>query len=332
MRFILLVIVAAIIGLFVVTEIGLRLLFGFGNPLTYIGDEKIGYLLTPSQRTRRFGNRIEINQYSMRGANIQETPLPSTMRILLLGDSIANGGWWTDQENTISNLMMRSLKSNLSDLSENITQVEVLNASANSWGPRNELAYLQRFGSFGSKVIVLLINTDDLFSTTPTPLQVGRDRNYPSEKPPLAASEILNRYILKQKPIPGLNEIQNESGDRVGSNLKAISKIQQFTRENNALFLLAMTPLKREIGEPGPRDYEIKERQRLQEFTKTQDIIYIDFLPIFNSSQDPEALYHDHIHFNLEGNKLIAKVIEQKLLELRQKDAENNSKVGLFQL
>ncbi len=251
MRFILLVIVAAIIGLFVVTEIGLRLLFGFGNPLTYIGDEKIGYLLTPSQRTRRFGNRIEINQYSMRGANIQETPLPSTMRILLLGDSIANGGWWTDQENTISNLMMRSLKSNLSDLSENITQVEVLNASANSWGPRNELAYLQRFGSFGSKVIVLLINTDDLFSTTPTPLQVGRDRNYPSEKPPLAASEILNRYILKQKPIPGLNEIQNESGDRVGSNLKAISKIQQFTRENNALFLLAMTPLKREIGEPG---------------------------------------------------------------------------------
>ena len=183
MRFILLIIVAAIVGLFVATEVGLRLLFGFGNPLTYIGDEKIGYLLTPSQRTRRFGNRIEINQYSMRGSNIQPTPLPSSLRILLLGDSIANGGWWTDQENTISNLMMGSLKfnlSNLSNLSQNITQIEVLNASANSWGPRNELAYLQRFGSFGSKAIVLLINTDDLFSTTPTSLQVGRDRNYPS--------------------------------------------------------------------------------------------------------------------------------------------------------
>ncbi len=134
MRFILLVIVAAIIGLFVVTEIGLRLLFGFGNPLTYIGDQKIGYLLTPSQRTRRFGNRIEINQYSMRGANIQQTPLPSSLRILLLGDSIANGGWWTNQENTISNLMMGSLTSQVSRISENITQVEVLNASANSWG------------------------------------------------------------------------------------------------------------------------------------------------------------------------------------------------------
>ncbi len=331
MRFILLIIIAAIIGLFVATEIGLRLLFGFGNPLTYIGDEKIGYLLTPSQRTRRFGNRIEINQYSMRGANIQETPLPSTMRLLLLGDSIANGGWWTDQDNTISNLMMRSLTSEVSHVSENITQVEVLNASANSWGPRNELAYLQRFGSFGSKAIVLLINTDDLFSTTPTSLQVGRDRNYPERKPPLALAEILNRYILKQKTIPGLKEIQNESGDRVGSNLKAISKIQQFTRENNALFLLAMTPLKREIGEPGPRDYEIKERQRLQEFTQTQGIIYIDFLPIFNSSQDREALYHDHIHFNLQGNQLISKVIEKKLLKLLKKDSQNNSKLELFQ-
>ena len=334
MRFILLIIVAAIVGLFVATEVGLRLLFGFGNPLTYIGDEKIGYLLTPSQRTRRFGNRIEINQYSMRGSNIQPTPLPSSLRILLLGDSIANGGWWTDQENTISNLMMGSLKSNLSnlsDLSKNITQIEVLNASANSWGPRNEFAYLQRFGSFGSKAIILLINTDDLFSTTPTSLQVGSDRNYPSKKPPLALAEVLNRYILKQKPIPGLKEIQNESGDRVGVNLEAIRKIQEFTQKSNAQFLLAMTPLLREIGEPGPRDYEIKERQRLTEFTKTQGITYIDFLPIFNASQDPKNLYHDHIHFNLRGNQLISKVIEKKLLELLQQDAKNNPKLNLIQ-
>ncbi len=327
MRFILLIIIAAIVGLFLTTEIGLRLLFGFGNPLTYIGDEKIGYLLTPSQRTRRFGNRIEINQYSMRGTDIKKTPLPANLRILLLGDSIANGGWWTDQENTISNLIMHALQSKKL---ANITQVEVLNASANSWGPRNELAYLQKFGSFGSKAIVLLINTDDLFSTTPTSLQVGRDRNYPSKKPLLALAEVLNRYILKQKPIPGLKEIQNESGDRVGVNLEAIRKIQEFTREQNAEFLLAMTPLLRELGKPGPRDYEIKERQRLEEFTKSQSITYIDFLPIFNSSQDPKALYHDHIHFNLQGNQLISEVIEQQLSELLKQDAKSNSKVGLI--
>ena len=325
MRLVLLIIFATIIGLLVATEIGLRLLFGFGNPLTYVGDDKIGYLLTPSQRTRRFGNRIEINNYSMRGADIQQKPASESLRIMLLGDSIANGGWWTDQENTISNLIMGSLKS---QLPSEIKQIEVLNASANSWGPRNELAYLERFGSFNAEIIVLLINTDDLFSTTPTSLQVGRDRNYPDKKPPLALAEVINRYIIKQKPIPGLKEIQNEKGDRVAVNLEAIAKIRDFVRENNAQLLLAMTPLLREVGEPGPRDYEIQERKRLEEFTKNQDITYIDFLPIFNSSQAAKALYHDHIHFNLQGNQLIGKVIEDKLLELLQQD-KNKLKLGL---
>jgi hypothetical protein len=81
----LIVFLVAVVGLFVVVEIGLRSLFGFGNPLIYIGDEQIGYLLAPNQRTRRFGNRIEINEYSMRGSPLKETLTPSGLRILLLG-------------------------------------------------------------------------------------------------------------------------------------------------------------------------------------------------------------------------------------------------------
>ncbi|MEA5604181.1 SGNH/GDSL hydrolase family protein [Nostoc sp. UHCC 0252] len=307
----LIVILAVVIGLFVVAEIGLRSLFGFGNPLIYMGDEQIGYLLAPNQRTRRFGNRIEINDYSMRGSPIDKILAPSGLRVLLLGDSIANGGWWTDQTNTISALMMRSLTSSSHS---NYQEVEVLNASANSWGPRNELAYLEKFGTFNAQAVVLLINTDDLFATSPTSLPVGRDRNYPDSKPPLALVEVWQRYIAKQKPIPDMKAVQNEAGDRVGINLEAIGKIQALTRHNSQ-FLLVMTPLLREIGEPGPRDYEIKARQRLNDFTKTQQIDYIDFLPIFNSTTNPQALYHDHIHLNLQGNKFVSEVIERSLLQ-----------------
>ncbi len=77
MKVALIVISAVVVGLVVVAEIGLRSLFGFGNPLIYIGDEQIGYLLAPNQRTRRFGNRIEINEYSMRGSSIKKIPAPS---------------------------------------------------------------------------------------------------------------------------------------------------------------------------------------------------------------------------------------------------------------
>ncbi|MCC5626957.1 SGNH/GDSL hydrolase family protein [Nostoc sphaeroides CHAB 2801] len=312
MKVALIVLFLVVVGLFVVVEIGLRSLFGFGNPLIYIGDEQIGYLLAPNQRTRRFGNRIEINEYSMRGNPLKKTPASSDLRVLLLGDSIANGGWWTDQTNTISTMMMRSLASSTS----NYQEVEVLNASANSWGPRNELAYLEKFSNFNAQAVVLLINTDDLFATAPTSLPIGRDRNYPDSKPPLALVEVWQRYILKQQPIPEIKAVQNEAGDRVGINLEAIAKIQALTRQSNSQFLLVMTPLLREVGEPGPRDYEIIARQRLNDFTKAQQINYIDFLAIFNSTTNPQGLYHDHIHLNLQGNKFVSEVMERSLLEI----------------
>ncbi|HIK07600.1 MAG TPA: SGNH/GDSL hydrolase family protein [Trichormus sp. M33_DOE_039] len=301
----LLVILAVVLVALVLGEIGLRSLFGFGNPLTYIADDEIGYLLAPNQRTRRFGNRIEINEYSMRSASVSQTPAPSTRRLLLLGDSIANGGWWTDQANTISSLLTASLSHHQT--------TEVLNASANSWGPRNELAYLHKFGTFQAQVVILLINTDDLFATTPTSLPVGRDRNYPTQKPALGLIEVWQRYGKKQQPIPELAELQKEAGDRVGVNLEAIAQIQTLTRQHHSQFLLVMTPLLREIGEPGPRDYEITARQRLKDFTQAQKITYIDFLPIFNATTNPQALYQDHIHLNLQGNQLVTQEIARSL-------------------
>ncbi|AFZ00210.1 SGNH/GDSL hydrolase family protein [Calothrix sp. PCC 6303] len=320
MKVILLTILGIAFGLFVLVEAGLKWRFGFGNPLLYLADEEIGYLIAPNQRTRRNGKLIEINQYSMRSAATQKVPAAETLRILVIGDSIANGGWWTDQENTVSSLMMKSLAS-VNTI--NKQHVEVLNASANSWGPMNELAYLQRFGSFSSQVIVQMINTDDLFATKPTSLPVGRDRNYPQTKPPLAIVEVFQRYIQKPQPIPELIALQQQGGDRIEANLTAIAKIKALATENNCLYLLVMTPLKRELGKPGSHDYEVKARQRLVDFTQAQGINYIDFLPFFNSYSEPKSLYHDHIHLNLQGNQFVNKVIEKELLELlQQKSSE----------
>jgi len=300
--------IAIVVGLLVVVEL-VGLLLGFGSPLIYIADEQIGYLLAPHQRTRRFGNRIEINEYSMRSQSVNHTPDPSTLRVLLLGDSIANGGWWTDQSQTISSLMMDSLKI------PNYQQVEVLNASANSWGPRNELAYLQKFGNFHAQAVVLLINTDDLFATAPTTIPVGRDRNYPDHKPPLAMVEIIERYLLKPKPIPEMQSVYGEVGDRVGTNLAAIREIHKLSAEHQSQFLLVMTPLRRELDN-GSRDYEIIARKRLSNFTQQEQITYIDFLTIFQATSNSQTLYQDHIHLNLQGNKFVSKFIERSLLEI----------------
>jgi hypothetical protein len=297
------------LSLVLITELALRHYFGFGNPPLYIADDEIGYLLKPNQTTQRFGNRIRINQYSMRAGGITPLPNDGQRRLFLIGDSIVNGGWWTDQANLLSNLLSQVMEQRHPGVG-----YETLNASANSWGPRNERAYLQRFGSFGSEAIILVINTDDLFAVEPTALPVGRDRNYPDRPPALALTEALGKYLFKGKPDPLVIASRQEDGDRVARNLQAIADIQDLATTHQAQFLLAMTPLKRELAqEGGPRDYEIQERQRLVEFVDQRQIPFIDFLPIFNAQNEPTGLYYDHIHLSGRGNQLVSEAIADKL-------------------
>jgi hypothetical protein len=219
---------------------------------------------------------------------------------MLIGDSIANGSWWTDQKETIAALIAKNLGQNLTG------SVEVLNASANSWGPRNQSAYLRRFGTFESQVIVLLMNTDDLFALAPSSAVVGREINYPARRPALALIELYDRYFKRYPPLPPVQE----GGDRVGNNLTALAQIQALAQANQARLIIAITPLIREAQKQG-RDYELKARQRLADFTSNQQIFYLDFLPIFQAHPTPDSLYRDNIHLSGDGNELIS----QKLAE-----------------
>ena len=297
-----------IVGL-IFLEVFLRLAFGFGDPLLYVSDRQIGYLLAPNQNVRRFGNRIQINEYSMRSGTIAATRPDSTLRVLMIGDSIVNGGWWTDQNDTLSETLAAYLNAFK-------PSVEVLNASANSWSPRNELAYLQRFGLFQAQILVLVINTDDLFATAPTSLAVGHDRNYPDRKPPSALAEVISRYLLPTPPMSdALKAVQTKGGDRVGIVLDAIRQIDHLTRQNKARFLLVMTPLLREL-EQAPRDYELVARQRLSAFAQIESIQYIDFLTVFNAEiKTPKDVYHDHIHLNPIGNERVSELIGKTIQE-----------------
>ena len=292
---------AVILGLFLLLEGSLRLILGLHNPLIYLPDPEIGYLLAPNQKVRRGGNQININEYSMRCDSFPEKRPDDLLRILLLGDSIANGGWWTDQKNTISALMESELASN----------TQVLNASANSWGPRNQLAYLRRFGVFEAQILILLLNTDDLFAQAPTSLPVGRDRNYPASKPFLAITELITRVFSPPQP----KQLLKEEGDRVGFNLQAIQDINNYAIKEKTALIVALTPLLRELNQP-QRDYEKRSRERLKELMVSEQIIYLDFLPIFQKWEQPELLYRDHIHLSPEGNRLVMLNLSQSVKQL----------------
>ena len=149
----LLTISAASIFLVLTVEVVLRYRYGLGDPLLYKADEKIGYLIAPNQNVVRNGNTIRINRYSMRSDEITDRKIPGERRFFFIGDSVTNGGWWNPQESIIS----ERFKQHLQERQTDIATITVLNASANSWSPRNELEYLRRFGAFDSDMLILKI-------------------------------------------------------------------------------------------------------------------------------------------------------------------------------
>lgn len=301
---ILLIVLASVTGLAVIAEISLRLTVGLGKPPLYIADPEIGYLLAPNQKLRRFGNSFETNQYSMRNEPI-EAKSEGQIRIVLLGDSVVNGSWWTDRTETLSKLLANRLQSEISNL-------QVLNISANSWGPRNELAYIKRFGLFDADALVLIINTDDLFAIEANSLAVGKSYSYPERPPTLALIELYQLFVAPPRSIPELEKLQQEKDDRLSQNLAAIRAIKEIAESTNTQFVLALTPLLREFKE-GSQDKELAARQRLQELVKAENITYIDFLKVWADFPQPEFLYRDRIHPSPQGNTKIIEAIAEQL-------------------
>ena len=318
-----LIAIALVAGVLVAVELGLRWVLGLGTPPLYVGDEKTGYRLKPDQRIRRFGNRIQINEFSMRGGALAEAG--STLRVLVLGDSIVNGNWWTDQDDTLTERLKLRLRTgvpprvfealvNTAEPGEagRSRPLEVLNISANSWGPRNELGYLEKFGVFNSQALVLVINTDDFFSKPPTSVPVGLDPNYPDQSPGLAWVELL-QMVLPSKRDPILNEIEREDGDVIAKNLRAIAQIQAIAMANQMAFMVVITPLKREVVPNTQRDYEKKARERLENLTQDLQIPLVDVLEEFRAVGDPDSLFRDNIHLSIDGNERVAEAIAQRL-------------------
>lgn len=316
--------IALAVGVAIAVELGLRWVLGLGTPPLYVKDEKTGYRLKPGQSIRRFGNRIAVNRFSMRGGAIAQSG--STLRVLVLGDSIVNGGWWTDQDDTLTERLRLKLGKGLAPrVFEGLVAdpeakpeagrsrpLEVLNVSANSWGPRNELGYLEQFGVFDSQVLVLVINTDDFFSKPPTSVPVGLDPNYPSELPGLAWVELI-QMVLPTKRDPLLGEIEREDGDIVAKNLRAIAQIQAIAAANNMSFMVVITPLKREVVPNTQRDYEQRARQRLVDLTQDLQVPLVDVLEEFRAVGDPDSLFRDNIHLSIDGNERVSEAIAQRL-------------------
>lgn len=176
----------SIFFLLVCIELILRFAYGFCSAPLYVEDPDYEYIYAPNQTVRRFGNTIRTNSLSMRSEELSPS---DSVTVLLIGDSVVNGGSLTDNEELASTLLEKRLSAELGK------RVRVLNISAGSWGPDNIAAYLNKHGVFNAKVMGLVASSHDAFDIMTHAEQVGVDPNLPDKQFRVALVELWSRYI-----------------------------------------------------------------------------------------------------------------------------------------
>ncbi len=141
------------LGALLLAEGVLRFGLGFGDPPLVRRDPATEYELIPARSYHRFHNEITVNRWGMRSRDHAETPAPGERRVLLVGDSVVYGNHLLDQADTIAAGLERALPG---------CDLVAMAAAASSWGPVNQLAFLERTGLLGAEAAAVVISAHDL--------------------------------------------------------------------------------------------------------------------------------------------------------------------------
>jgi len=291
-----------IIGLFLIAlvsaEIFLRLALGLGSMVLFLEDDAIEYIPAPNQHSVRFGNKIDYNEYSMRSLSIAAN---DGCIVLGFGDSVLNGGTLTDQDSIATTIVEKQMRQTNAD-------IRFLNISAGSWGPDNCAAYLNKFGSFNAKMIVLFVSSHDAYDNMTFQKTVGINKSYPKEQYPLALLELLDRYV--QPRLMKLIHRRNVDDDLminkngIGFN-PGFDFFKDYTQKNQIPFLVC---LHAETAEIKAGKFNTQGEEILR-FCEENGIKVISGFEIGEDLKD----FRDHIHLNERGQKRWAKALSKEI-------------------
>lgn len=297
------------IALLILSEIGLRLV-GFGSPLLYRAsldpEGKGQYEPVPDQRVVRLGKETRINKLGTRGPDVKPTPPKGVFRILILGDSVTNGGTQVNDDETYPARM----ESRLRAVGCNS---EVLNASAGGWSIFNEAGWLRVHGLKGAQLLLLSINIGDLYQM-PERSVLEYNVSFPTQRPAFAIQEVIVRYLL-----PALN---NGSGSiDPGAKMTAagplgerrvlaeIDQMRQFAHDHEIEMAIVVWNM------PISDDPVLSARgKRLVEFGRQAGVPVL-MLPQL-SPAERQLLMRDDIHPNGAGNRWIADRVTPHILKV----------------
>jgi hypothetical protein len=221
-------------------EILLRYSLGLGHPLLFVLDPDFGSMPAPNQDIHRFFSHIQTNAYGMRSVDFNIVKQKNEKRILFVGDSVTFGTSYVDQRLIFTSLINEYYMSN------SLTPIVILNASAAGWAPSNELGYVRSKGIFDSDIVVFVLNTKDLIQPF---AKYQSSPMTPTSNPYSAIGEAFDRYIIPR--IFGYS-IPIDPGSEMSDNPQVETKMSEFlsilteekniVEKNGARFMIIFSP------------------------------------------------------------------------------------------
>ena len=283
-------------------EIYLRIYYGFCDAVLMKKDTDFEYIAKYNQKRERFGNHIIYNEYGMRNNSIDSTSL----KILIFGDSVINGGSLTDHDSLATTILSKNLSHYLD------TNVQVLNISAGSWGVDNCFAYLKKYGDFNTPLIILLFSSHDACDNMTFENIVGVNKSYPNKQYQLAVIELLDRYLF-----PDFNKTKTFSEKNlINKKSKKFSEgFNKFINYTNKQDIKLICYLHAEQIELKYGKYN-KNGQKILNLMEKENVIVIQELDKNFQSLD----YRDNIHFSEKGQKKMANILLDNILQVLKKN------------
>jgi lysophospholipase L1-like esterase len=292
----------------IAAEVFARFALGLGDPPLFQKDDAIEYVLKPGTY-RRFGHTIHINRWSQRSPEIEAKKSdPNEFRVLVIGDSVVNGGALLDDTEIATTLLERALTTQLN------RPVRVLNISAGSWGPANQLAYLEKVGTFDADAAVIVWSSHD---ASDVPRFDGLRDDQPEQRPMLAVGELITRYALprlRRSPTATPAPSENAFDQAMQSAIDLIA----FARSRNLPIAIVLHETRGEIEGKSDTDHSLDRGRRLLKDMVTATAIPLSytrthFAPALAKG---DTVFQDDIHPAAQGQKLLAQCLEQAMRPL----------------
>lgn len=276
-------------------EVVLRFGLGLGNPVLVVPDPACGYVVKPNQHLFRLFNRIDINQFGMRSAELPPTRSPNTLRVMFVGDSITYGTSRVDQSRIFTELLHRELPSIVK------RPVEVLNASSSGWAIENELAYVQSRGIFDSDTVILVLNSEDLGQRPATFAQYVRAM--PAEYASSAFGELYLHFIWPR--LHPLGPPPDRRGEVRKENLANLDGLRELVVRQHARLAVVYVPFAKDI-----HAFSASSAAALRTWTLTRQVPFFDLTDAESPFSPSDITIGDGTHLNNKGNRIVANAIE----------------------